>query len=40
MRRYPICLWLTLLGSVFAVLSVLLTPCFTVRAAWLRVAMV
>lgn len=40
MRRYPIYLWLTLLGSVFAVLSVLLTPCFTVRAAGERVAMV
>lgn len=40
MRRYPICLWLTLLGSIFAVLSVLLTPCFVVRAAGERVAMV
>lgn len=40
MRRYPIGLWLTLLGSIFAVLSVLLTPCFVVRAAGERVAMV
>lgn len=39
MRRYPIVLWLTLLGSIFAVLSVLLTPCFVVRAAGERVAM-
>lgn len=40
MRRYPICLWLTLLGSAVALLSVFLTPCFVVRAAGERVAMV
>ena len=41
MRRYPIGLWLTLLGSIFAVLSVLLfsvAPSY--RAAGERVAMV
>ena len=40
MRRYPICLWLTVLGSIIAVLSVFLTPCFVVRAQGERVVMV
>lgn len=40
MRRYPICLWLTVLGSIIAVLFVFLTPCFVVRAQGERVVMV
>lgn len=40
MRRYPLCVWLTLIGVLLGLLNVFLTPCLVVRAAGERVAIV
>lgn len=40
MRRYPLCVWLTLIGVLLGLLNVFLTPCLVVRATGERVAIV
>ena len=40
MRRYPLCVWLTIIGVLLGLLNVLMTPCLVVRAAGERVAIV